>query len=48
VIPTWGVPFVIADVTSDAVFIVEPGGKISYKHIGEHPSLGMLAAKTRR
>ena len=47
VIPTWGVPFVIADVTSDAVFIVEPGCKVSYKHIGEHPSLGMLAARTR-
>ncbi len=48
VIPKWGVPFVIADVTSDAVFIVEPGGKISYKHIGEHPLLGDLAAMTRR
>lgn len=47
VIPTWGVPFVIAYVTSDAVFIVEPGGKISYKHIGEHPALDMLAARTR-
>jgi hypothetical protein len=36
------------DLPPDAVFIVEPGGKISYKHIGERPSLGMLAAKTRR
>lgn len=47
VIPTWGVPFLSADVTSDAVFIVEPGGEISYKHIGEHPSLDRLAARTR-
>lgn len=47
VIPTWGVPFVIADVTSDAAFIVEPGGKISYKLIGGHPSLDALVAKTR-
>jgi peroxiredoxin len=48
VIPSWGVDFVMANVTSDAVFIVEPGGQISYKHLGSHPSLSVLAAKTRR
>lgn len=49
VIPSWGVPFVIADATSWAIFIVEPGGKISYKHIGQPlPSWDDVAAQTHR
>lgn len=49
VIPSWDVPFVIADATAWAIFIVEPGGKISYKHIGEPlPSWDDVAAQTHR
>lgn len=49
VIPSWDVPFVIADATAWAIFIVEPGGKISYKHIGQPlPSWDEVAAQTHR
>jgi peroxiredoxin len=49
VIPKWGVPFVIADATAWAVFIVEPDGTVSFKKIREPlPSWDEVAAMTRR
>lgn len=49
VIPKWGVPFVIANATSWAVFIVEAGGKVSFKKIGEPiPTWDEVAAMTAR
>lgn len=46
VIPKWGVPFITADATAAALFIVEPGGKISFKQIGSYPSWDQLVALT--
>jgi len=48
VIPAWGVPFVIANTTSSATFVVETGGVISHKQIGEHPPLAELIRLTHR
>jgi peroxiredoxin len=48
VMASWDVPFVMADVTAEATFIVEPGGEISYKKIGQHPPLYDLVEATRR
>jgi len=49
VIPDWDVPFMIANATTWAVFIVEPGGQVSYKHIGQPiPSWDDVAARTRK
>jgi peroxiredoxin len=45
VIPKWGVPFVAADTTGSAVFVIERGGAISYKAIGALPSMDELIAK---
>jgi len=35
--PKWGLHFVTAEATETAVFLVEPGGKISYQKIGTLP-----------
>lgn len=49
VIPKWDVPFVIADATAWAVFVVEPGGQVSFKKIHEPlPSWDEIAARTHR
>jgi peroxiredoxin len=48
VIPKWGVPFVIANATSSATFVVEPGGEISHKQIGDHPPIAELIRLTLR
>ncbi len=48
VIPKWGVPFVVADATAWAVFIVEPGGTVSFKKIHEPlPTWDEVAAMTK-
>ena len=48
VIPEWKVPFATKDATSFAVFIIEPGGKISFQKIGQpFPTWDEIAAKTR-
>lgn len=46
VIPKWDVPFVMADATGNALFVVEPGGRISYKQIGSFPAWNKLIALT--
>jgi len=49
VIPKWGVPFLAANATAWAVFIIEPGGKVSFKKIGEPlPTWDEVAAMTNR
>jgi peroxiredoxin len=45
VIPQWGVPFVAADATASAVFVIERGGTISFKSIGTLPPTDELIAK---
>jgi peroxiredoxin len=48
VMKKWDLPFVTASLPSSAEFLVEPGGKISYKRIGEHPPLYQLVDAVRR
>ena len=46
VIPRWDVPFIAGNAAAPATFVVEPGGKVSFKQIGSYPSWDQLVALT--
>ena len=46
VIPKWKVPFLAADSTGYGVFVVERGGKISFRKIGTYPPWDQIEALT--
>ena len=45
VIPDWGIEFAAAGATPAATFVVEPGGEISYRKIGDFAPLSELPRK---
>jgi peroxiredoxin len=51
-IAKWGVEDYSANIAQSATFVVEPGGKISYRKVGEkktdHPSIDELVAVTKQ
>jgi peroxiredoxin len=51
-IAKWGVEDYGANIAQSATFVVEPGGKISYRKVGEnksdHPSIDELVAVTKQ
>ena len=48
VIPEWKVPFLMANTTTFAIFVIEAGGKISFKKIGQpFPSFDELVTQIK-